>query len=133
MVKENIQVDKLLQPKPESEDLDYPTEPHYELALSDETTAKRRQREQRNQKRRTYWQNLCKEIEDKGPQVDNIPWDEADNKANKAKGNKHISSETPTYRLTELYNRFTCARLYLAYEQTLAQPMKRLCCNFLGL
>ena len=24
--------------------------------------------------------NTCKEIEDKGPQVDNITWDEADNK-----------------------------------------------------
>ena len=80
MVKENIQVDKLLQPKPENEELDYPTEPHYEQALPDETTAERRQREQRNVKRGTDWQNNCKEIEDKGPQVDNIPWDEADNK-----------------------------------------------------
>ena len=80
MVKENIQVDKLLQPRPESEDLDYPTEPHYEPALPDETTAERRQREQRNVKRRTDWQNSCKDIEDKGPQVDNIPWEEADNK-----------------------------------------------------
>ena len=26
------------------------------------------------------WQNTCKEIEDKGPQVDNIPCDEADKK-----------------------------------------------------
>ena len=80
MLKENIQVDKLLQPRPENEDLDYPTEPHYEPALPNETTAKRRQREQRNVKRRTDWQNSCKDIEDKGPQVDNIPWEEADNK-----------------------------------------------------
>ena len=80
MVKENIQVDKLLQPRPENEELDYPTEPHYKPALPGETTAERRQREQRNVKRRTDWQNTCKEIEDKGPQVDNTPWDEADNK-----------------------------------------------------
>ena len=80
MVKENIQVDKLLQPRPENEELDYPTEPHYEPALSEETTAERRQREQRNVRRRTDWQNSCKDIEDKGPQVDNIPWEEADNK-----------------------------------------------------
>ena len=72
--------DKLLQPRPENEELDYPTEPHYEPALPDETTAERRQREQRNVKRRTDWQNTCKQIEDKGPQVDNTPWDEADNK-----------------------------------------------------
>ena len=52
MVKDNIQVEKLLQPKPESEDLDYPAQPHYEPPQPDETTAERRQREQRNQKRR---------------------------------------------------------------------------------
>ena len=45
MVKDNIQVDKLLQPKPQSEDLYYPTKPHYDPALSDATTAKKRQRE----------------------------------------------------------------------------------------
>ena len=50
MVKDNIQVDKLLQPRPENDELDYPTEPHYEPALSDEKTAGTRQREQRNVK-----------------------------------------------------------------------------------
>ena len=80
MIKENIQVDQLLQPRPKNEELDYPTEPHYEPGLPDETTAERRQKEQKNVKRRTDWQKTCKEIEDKGPQVDNIPWDEADNK-----------------------------------------------------
>ena len=81
MVKDSIQVDKLIQPIPENDDLDYPTEPHHEPALLDEKTAERRQREQRNVKRCTDWQNICREIEDKGPQVDNTPWDEADNKA----------------------------------------------------
>ena len=81
MVKDNIQVDKLLQPRPENNELDYSTEPHYEPALSDEKTAERRQIEQQNLKRRTDWQDTFKEIENKGPQVDNIPWDEADNKA----------------------------------------------------
>ena len=80
MVKENIQVDKILQTRPENEELDYPTEPHYEPALPDKTTAERREGEQRNVKRRTDWQNTCREIEDKGPQVDKIPRDEADNK-----------------------------------------------------
>ena len=65
MAKENIQIEKLLQPKPGIEDLDYP----------------KRQREQRNQKRRTDWQNDFKVIEEKGPMVDNITWDDADNKA----------------------------------------------------
>ena len=61
--------------------MDYPKQPQYEPALSDETTAEKRQLEQRNLKPRTDWQNTCKELEEKGPQVDNIPWDEADNKA----------------------------------------------------
>ena len=39
MVRDSIQVEKLLQPKPESEYLDYPTQPHYDPALSDETIA----------------------------------------------------------------------------------------------
>ena len=52
MVKENIHVDKLLQSRPENDELDYPSEPHYEPALSDETTAERRQREQRNVKKK---------------------------------------------------------------------------------
>ena len=81
MVKDNIQVEKSLQPKSESEDLDYPAQPHYEPPQPDKTTAKRRQREQRNQKNKTDWQHKCKTIKEKGPMVDNIPWDDADNKA----------------------------------------------------
>ena len=65
MVKNNFQVEKFLQPNPESEDLDYPSQPHYEPPQSDERTAETRQRKQRNQKRRTNWQNKCKEIEKK--------------------------------------------------------------------
>ena len=33
MVKDNFQVEKVVQPIPESEDLVYPTQPHYEPAL----------------------------------------------------------------------------------------------------
>ena len=41
MFEDNIQVNKRPQPRPESEDLDYPTQPHYEPRLSDETTAEK--------------------------------------------------------------------------------------------
>ena len=40
-LKDIIHVEKLLQPKPESEDLDYPAQPHYELPQSDEKTAEK--------------------------------------------------------------------------------------------
>ena len=81
MVEDNIKVYKLSQRIPESEDLDYRTELHYELALSDKTTAEKRQREQRNVKRSQTRKNSCKDIEAKGPRIDKTPWDEADNKA----------------------------------------------------
>ena len=78
--KENIQVEKLLRPRPQNAELDYPHEPCYEPPTSDETTAKKRQREQRNIKRKVDWQNQCLAVEDKGPYIDNTPWDEADTK-----------------------------------------------------
>ena len=114
MVKDNIQVDKLLQPRPENDELDYPTEPHYEPALSEETTAERRQREQRNVQRRSDWQNTCKEIEDRGPQVDNIPWDEANNKAKSyiylslgAKASNNFHQRFPPHRHSKMHHRRT--------------------------
>ena len=78
--KENIQVEKLLRPRRQSAELDYPHEPCYEPPTSDETTAEKRQREQRNIKRKVDWQNQCLAVEDKGPYIDNTPWDEADTK-----------------------------------------------------
>ena len=78
--KENIQVEKLLRPGPQNAELDYPHEPLYEPPTSDETTAEKRQREQRNIKRKVDWQNQCLAVEDKGPYIDNTPWDEADTK-----------------------------------------------------
>ena len=82
MIKDNIQVEKRLQPRPESEDLNYATEPQYESALSDETTAEKKCKEiNAMYKKRTDWQNSCKYIEGKGPQVDDIPCDKIGNKA----------------------------------------------------
>ena len=75
---ENIQVEKLLWPKSQNAELDNPHEPTSEPPTADETTAEKMQREQRNIKRKVNWQNQCLAVEDKGPYVDNIPWDEAD-------------------------------------------------------
>ena len=78
--KEKIQVEKLLRPKPAAEELDYPQEPICEPALPDETTAKKRQREQRNIKGKLDWKNQCQAIEDQGPMIENVKGDEVDNK-----------------------------------------------------
>ena len=78
--KENIQVEILLRPKPTAEELDYPKEPIYQPKLPEETTAEKRQREQRNIKRKVDWKNQCQVVEDQGPMIDNSKWDEVDNK-----------------------------------------------------
>ena len=79
--KENIQVEKLLRPKPTIvEELYYPQEPIYEPALPDETTAEKRQREQRNIKRKVDWKNQCQAVEDQGPIIDNAKCVEVNNK-----------------------------------------------------
>ena len=113
-------MDKLLQPKPESEDLFYPSEPYCEPALSDETTAEKRQREQRNQKRRTDWQITCKDIEDKGPQADNTPWDEADNKA-KSLINLSLGAQATNI----FHNRFPHTDLQKCTTDALVQQLEK--------
>ena len=77
---EKIQVERLLRPRPTWEEVDYPQEPIYEPALPDETTAEKRQREQRNVKRKVDWKNSCQSVDDQGPMVDNFKSDEIDNK-----------------------------------------------------
>ena len=81
MVKENIQVDKLLQPRPENEELDYPTEPHHEPVLPDDNSRKKAKRTKKCQKTHRLAKHLQRNRGQRTP-VDNIPWDEADNKTN---------------------------------------------------
>ena len=85
--------------------MDYPLEPIYEPTTSDEITAEKRQREQKNIKRRIDWQNQCQGIEDKGPYVVNIPWDEADTKIKSliyvSLGQEATNTSTITIRTTQ--------------------------------
>ena len=66
MARDNLQVDKLLKMKPTRAELFYPTLPTYEDAFEG------------NKRRKVDWENECKQIEQRGPMVDRIPWDEAD-------------------------------------------------------
>ena len=113
--KENIQVEKLLRPRPQNAELDYPHEPLYEPPTSDETTAEKRQREQRNIKRKVDWQNQCLAVEDKDPYIDNTPWDEADTKIKRPhlpfprpRGYQHISSKKSPHGNVKMHNRCIC-------------------------
>ena len=78
MARDNLQADKLLKPKPTRAELFYPTLPTYEDAFDGETEHEERQREQRNERRKVDWENECKQIEQRGPMIDRIPWDEED-------------------------------------------------------
>ena len=78
MAPDNIFVDKLLKLKPTRAELFYPTLPTYGEAFEEETEDEERQREQRKEKRKVDWKNECKQIENRGPMIDRIPWDEAD-------------------------------------------------------
>ena len=64
--------------KPTRAELFYTTLPTYKEAFDGETEDERRQREQRNERRKLDWENECKQIEQKGPMIDRILWDEAD-------------------------------------------------------
>ena len=78
MARDNLQVDKLLRLKPTRTELHYPPLPTYEEPFEGEKIDEERQRDQRNEKRKVDWENDCKQIEQKGPMIDRIPWDEAD-------------------------------------------------------
>ena len=84
MARDNLQVDKLLKLKPTSAELFYPTLPTYEEPFEGETGDEDRQREQRKE-RKVDWGNDCKQIEQRGPMIDRIPWDEADLKVKSLK------------------------------------------------
>ena len=43
-----------------------------------ETEDKERQREQRNERRKVDWENECKQVEQREPMIDRIPWNESD-------------------------------------------------------
>ena len=78
MARDNLVVDKLLRLKPTRAELSYSTLPTYEDPFKGETQDEEQQREQRNEKRKVYWENECKQIEFRGQMIDRIPWDEAE-------------------------------------------------------
>ena len=78
MARDNLQVDKLLKLKPSRTELPYPTLPTYEEPFVGETADEERQRDQRNEHEKVDRENECKQLEQKVPKIDRIPWDEAD-------------------------------------------------------
>ena len=55
-----------------------PQEPGYELSIKGQTDKQIRDRNLRNQDKRVAWKNQRKHLDNLGPTVDGIPWEEAD-------------------------------------------------------
>ena len=125
MARDNLQVDKLLKLKPTRAELFYPTLPTYEEAFDGETEEEKRQREQRNERRKVDWENECKQIEQRGPMIDRIPWDEADLKVKNriylslgSEGSRTYHQRNPHTRI----ERCTTNELVHEFELTFTRP-----------
>ena len=78
-----------------------PQEPGYELPIEGETDKQVRDRNLRNQEKRVAWENQCQHLDNLGPTVDGIPWEEADIKC---RGYIYLCLRTEVQRrLTQYY------------------------------
>ena len=75
VAKDGVNLKKLLLPS-----IRKPQEPGYELPVEGETGKQMRDRNLRNQEKRVAWENQCQRLDNLGPTVDKIPWEEVDNK-----------------------------------------------------
>ena len=75
IAKDGMNLNKLLRNPPA---VRKPQEPGYELNIEGETDKQIRDRNLRNQEKRVAWENQCQHLDNLGPTVDGIPWEEAD-------------------------------------------------------
>ena len=80
MAKDGIEVRNLLRDNRELVDS---TEPVFEVEITGETEAQRKNRESRNQDKRVGWENRCLKPREKGVLCNSVPWNEADAKEKK--------------------------------------------------
>ena len=73
--KDGIDLSKLLQNPPA---VRRPQEPGYELPIVGETNVQIRDRNLHNQEKKVTWENQWAHLDNLGPTVDGVPWDEAD-------------------------------------------------------
>ena len=75
--KDGIEVRNLLRARPH---LVEPSEPVYEVEITGETEAQRKNREVRNQEKRVAWENHFIKAREKGVLCNSFRWDEAEAK-----------------------------------------------------
>ena len=76
-VKDGIEIQNLLRTSPQ---LIEPFKPVYEVEITGETEAQRKNREVRNQEKRVGWENHVIKVREKGVLCNSFRWDEADAK-----------------------------------------------------
>ena len=101
--KDGIEVRNLLRARPH---LIEPAEPVYELEITGETEAQRKNREVRNQEKRVGWANHVIKAREKGVLCNSIRWDEADAKVRSyiflclgAEGQRQVQQKRPNLEL----------------------------------
>ena len=109
IAKDGIDLSKLLRDPPA---IRRPQEPGYELPIDGETNVQIRERNLRNQEKKATWENQCAHLDNLGPTVDGVPWDEADIKCRSyiylclgAEGQRRVSHYYPDLRIQEVTTR----------------------------
>ena len=78
LAKENITIDTLLEPKPETVQL--PLEPIYEVTITGSSAQSERERLARNAQSKMNWENRCQRQLEIGKMCGDKPWAQADRK-----------------------------------------------------
>ena len=95
-----------------------PQEPGYELSIEEETQSQTRDRNIRNQEKKIQWDNQCAHLDNLGPTVDAIPWEEADIKVRSYiylslgnEGKRRLSQHYPDFKIQKTSTRAFWNRL----------------------
>ena len=109
IAKDGMNLNKLLNNPPA---VRKPQEPGYELPIDGETDKQIRDRNLRNQEKRVTWENQCQHLDNLGPTVDGIPWEEADIKCRSyiylclgTEGQRRVTQYYPNLRIQDTSTR----------------------------
>ena len=115
VAKDGINLQKLLRDPPA---IRKPHEPGYELPIEGETQSQTRDRNIRNQEKKIQWDNQCAQLDNLGPTVDGIPWEEADIKVKSYiylslgnEGQRRLNQPYPDLKIQEISTRAFWDRL----------------------
>ena len=105
VAKDGINLQKLLRDPPA---VRKPQEPGYKLPIEGETQSQTWDRNIRKQEKKIQWDNQCAQLDNLGPTMDGIPWEEADIKVRSYiylslgnEGQRRLSQHYPDLKIQE--------------------------------